>query len=206
MDTDRRTMLRLLAAAPAAAGVRVDRSGGAAGAYRTRRPRRRRRRRRGTPFKPKFFNAHEWATMRRAGRHHHPEGRSFRQRDRRRRAGVHGLHDGATSRRARPAMRGGLAWLDRECVNRYDKMFVTAPSAERTQGARRHRVAAKAPPDLSHGVAFFNMLPRSHRQRLLDQQDGHQGSSLHRQRLRARVERLPGRGAEEAGNPSRVID
>ena len=54
-------------------------------------------------------------------------------------------------------MRGGLAWLDRECVSRFDKTFLTCTAAERTAGARRHRLAAEGRRrSMSHGVAFFN--------------------------------------------------
>ena len=54
------------------------------------------------------------------------------------------------------AMRGGLAWLDRECVNRYDKMFVACTEAERTKVLDDIAWPSKTPPGMSHGVAFFN--------------------------------------------------
>ena len=41
-------------------------------------------------------------------------------------------------------MRGGLAWLDRECVSRYDKMFVDLHRGRAHGGARRHRLAAES--------------------------------------------------------------
>src|SRR5262249_8976573 len=50
----------------------------------------------------------------------------------------------------------------------------------------------------------FQSVPGSDRERLLDQQDGHPGSSVHRQRVRCRVERVPGRGAEAARCPARA--
>ena len=53
-------------------------------------------------------------------------------------------------------MRGGLAWIDRECLNRFDKRFVDCTAAQRTARARRHRLAAEAARrELSHGIAFF---------------------------------------------------
>ena len=46
------------------------------------------------------------------------------------------------------AMRGGLAWLDRESVNRFDKMFVNCAEAERTQVLDLIAWPQKATPDL----------------------------------------------------------
>jgi gluconate 2-dehydrogenase gamma chain len=54
------------------------------------------------------------------------------------------------------AMRGGLAWLDRECLTRFDKTFVMCTAAERTQVLDDIAWPQKAKPELSHGVAFFN--------------------------------------------------
>jgi hypothetical protein len=54
------------------------------------------------------------------------------------------------------AMRGGLAWLDRESVSRHDKMFVNCTAAERTAVLDDISWPQKAPAGLSHGVAFFN--------------------------------------------------
>jgi len=54
------------------------------------------------------------------------------------------------------AMRGGLAWLDVECQQRYDKIFVDCTDAERTAVLDDIAWPAKAKPELRHGVAFFN--------------------------------------------------
>jgi hypothetical protein len=54
------------------------------------------------------------------------------------------------------AMRGGLAWLDVECQERYDKIFVDCTDAERTAVLDDIAWPAKAKPELRHGVAFFN--------------------------------------------------
>ena len=54
------------------------------------------------------------------------------------------------------AMRGGLAWLDLECEQRYDKVFVDCTEAERTAVLDDIAWPAKAKPDHAHGVAFFN--------------------------------------------------
>ena len=41
------------------------------------------------------------------------------------------------------AMRGGLAWLDRECVSRFDKTFLGLHARRADRRARRHRLAAE---------------------------------------------------------------
>ena len=54
-------------------------------------------------------------------------------------------------------MRGGLAWLDNECSERFTKTFVQAAEAERTAVLNDIAWPKKAKPDMSQGVAFFNM-------------------------------------------------
>jgi hypothetical protein len=68
-------------------------------------------------------------------------------------------------------MRGGLAWLDRQCEERYDKRFVDCAEAERTavlddiawstDGAPGRPLDAtpgspRSAFALRHGIAFFN--------------------------------------------------
>jgi len=54
------------------------------------------------------------------------------------------------------AMRGGLAWLDSECQERFDKTFLDCAETERSAVLDDIAWPAKARPELSHGVAFFN--------------------------------------------------
>jgi gluconate 2-dehydrogenase gamma chain len=54
------------------------------------------------------------------------------------------------------AMRGGLAWLDLECQERFDKTFLACTEAERTAVLDDIAWPAKAKPEFAHGVAFFN--------------------------------------------------
>jgi gluconate 2-dehydrogenase gamma chain len=54
------------------------------------------------------------------------------------------------------AMRGGLAWLDSECQDRFDKTFLDCAETERTAVLDDIAWPGKARPELSHGVAFFN--------------------------------------------------
>lgn len=54
------------------------------------------------------------------------------------------------------AMRGGLAWLDVECQERFDKTFVDCGDAERTAVLDDIAWPDRARPEMAHGVAFFN--------------------------------------------------
>ena len=56
------------------------------------------------------------------------------------------------------AMRGGLAWLDRECVRTAStRCSCTCTGRRAHAGARRRsRGRRQATPAMSHGVAFFN--------------------------------------------------
>lgn len=58
--------------------------------------------------------------------------------------------------RRRLAMRGGLAWLDREAHQRFAKSFVAATPAQRLQIVEDIAWPKKAKPEHSNGVAFFN--------------------------------------------------
>jgi hypothetical protein len=53
------------------------------------------------------------------------------------------------------AMRGGLAWLDHECQQRFDQMFLDCTDAQRTAVLDDIAWPAKAKPEHAHGVAFF---------------------------------------------------
>ena len=53
------------------------------------------------------------------------------------------------------AMRGGLAWLDVECQERFDKTFLDCSEAERFAVLDDIAWPAKAKPEFAHGVAFF---------------------------------------------------
>lgn len=134
-ELNRRAMLRLLAAAPVAAGfawseaeasTAHELAQAAQAATRA-----------GTPFTPKFFTAHEWQTVRVLVDIIIPKDeRSGSATD----AGVPEFMDfilldeppvppGETRRQI--AVRGGLAWLDRECLVRFDKNFLACADAER---------------------------------------------------------------------------
>jgi hypothetical protein len=55
-------------------------------------------------------------------------------------------------------MRGGLAWLNAECQQRFEKPFLACADAERRRVLDDIAWPAKAKPEFSHGVAFFNTM------------------------------------------------
>jgi hypothetical protein len=154
METDRRTMLRLLAAAPAAASFTWTEAE-AQEAHNHAQAAQATAKKTGTAFKPKFFSPHEWATVTMLVDIIIPKDeRSGSATD----AGVPEFMDFMMTDQPgrQTAMRGGLAWLDRECVTRFEKAFVDCTDAQRTQVLDDIAWPKKAPPGLSHGVAFFN--------------------------------------------------
>ncbi|MGH8721307.1 MAG: gluconate 2-dehydrogenase subunit 3 family protein, partial [Burkholderiales bacterium] len=53
-------------------------------------------------------------------------------------------------------MRGGLAWLDTECRRRFGNTFAAGTDAQRRAVLDDIAWPARAKPEYSHGVAFFN--------------------------------------------------
>jgi hypothetical protein len=109
-----------------------------------------------TPFAPAFFTPHEWDTVRvlvdlviprdeRSGSATEagvPEYMDFMLTDR---------PDGQVP------MRGGLAWVDNAVYERNGKTFLTSTEAERTAIVDDIAWPKKARPEMTQGVAFFNM-------------------------------------------------
>ncbi len=135
-EIGRRSALRLIGAAPLAVGF------GLTGAEASRAAEQAARAvaasRKGVAYKPKFFTAHEWETVRvlvdlilprdeRSGSATDagvPEFMDFFLTD---------SHEDDRSRESRQtAMRGGLAWIDAECRRRFGKDFVECAVGERT--------------------------------------------------------------------------
>ncbi len=154
MDSSRRSVLRMMAAAPVAAGfvwteAEVEAAQQRAGAAQTAAAKA------GAPFKPAFFTPHEYATVRMLVDILIPrDDRSGSATD----AGVPEFMDFLMNDNPgrQTAMRGGLAWLDSECEGRFDKRFVDCTDAQRTQVLDAIAWPQKAAPEMSHGVAFFN--------------------------------------------------
>ena len=109
-----------------------------------------------TQYKPKFFTPHEYATVTILADLIIPrEARSGSASD----AGVPQfmdflMPDGTEQRRI--AMRGGLAWLDRESRTRFSRDFRRLTSAQQKQILDDIAWPKRAKPEHSHGVAFFN--------------------------------------------------
>ena len=150
---DRRDALRLLAGAPVAAGFAWTEAEAseafqrAAAARQAATP--------ATPFKPQFFTAHEYDTVRVLADLVLPrDERSGSATD----AGVPEFMDFIVGDQAarQTAMRGGLAWLDRECQARFDKMFVDCAADQQKAVLDDIAWPQKAKPELSHGVRFFS--------------------------------------------------
>jgi gluconate 2-dehydrogenase gamma chain len=108
-----------------------------------------------TPYEPTHFTAHEWDTVRLLVDLIIPKDeRSGSATD----AGVPEFMDfmlGDDPDLETP-MRGGLAWLDHECDDRYGKTFVTASAGERAALLDDIAWPKNAKPQHAAGVAFFN--------------------------------------------------
>lgn len=164
-ELDRRSALRLLGGAPLAAGfglsaatvqtAHAQATKAVAAAAR------------GRAFEPKFFTPHEWRTVRVLADLVIPrDARSGGASD----AGVpefmdYVMLDPVEEPRTREwrqtSMRGGLAWLDQECRDRFGKDFLSAAEGERAQVLDdiAYRTKDGAPkvdrPELRAGQAFF---------------------------------------------------
>ncbi len=107
-------------------------------------------------FAPQFFTPHEWETVRVLVDLVIPrDERSGSATD----AGVPEFMDFMMNERenGRTPMRGGLAWLDAECRERFGKAFVECADAQRAAVLDDIAYPKRARPELSHGVAFFDM-------------------------------------------------
>jgi gluconate 2-dehydrogenase gamma chain len=55
-------------------------------------------------------------------------------------------------------MRGGLKWLDVQCLKRYDKKFIDCSSQEQLTLVDEIAYPEQAKPEMKQGVAFFNRM------------------------------------------------
>jgi hypothetical protein len=55
-------------------------------------------------------------------------------------------------------MRGGLRWLDMQCLNRYGKVFTDCSKAQQIELIDMIAYPNKAKPEMAQGVAFFNRM------------------------------------------------
>jgi len=112
------------------------------------------------PHKPKFFTAHEYATITLLADIIIPkDDRSGSASD----AGVPEYMDYSLAEtfadqpERQTAMRGGLQWLDRESRKRFQKNFVDITGTQRTEILDDIAYPKKAKPEFSHGARFFTM-------------------------------------------------
>src|SRR5688572_24778487 len=149
---NRRDALKLLTSAPVAAGFAWSAADADAASLLA--DAAQQRAAAGTPFAPKFFTPHEWETVRLLVDIIIPrDERSGSATD----AGVPEFMDFIVIDQPvrQTAMRGGLAWLDLECLRRFDKTFIQCAAAERTAVLDDIAWPSRATPDRAHGVAFF---------------------------------------------------
>jgi len=151
---NRRSMLALLGSAPVAAGFTWTEAE-AAQAAKVVQAGRAPAGKKPVAYKPKFFTAHEYATVRILVDIIIPkDARSGSATD----AGVPEFMDflmgDEPSRQT--AMRGGLAWIDLECQERFDKRFRECTAEERIAVLDDIAWPQRAKPEFAHGVAFFN--------------------------------------------------
>jgi gluconate 2-dehydrogenase gamma chain len=107
---------------------------------------------------PKFFKPSEWKTVRMLADYIIPrDERSGSATDAKVPEYIDFLMaDKDASDSSKIAMRGGLGWLDFECVERFGKNFVNSTDTQRRQVLNDIAWPKKARPEMSHGVAFFN--------------------------------------------------
>jgi gluconate 2-dehydrogenase gamma chain len=55
-------------------------------------------------------------------------------------------------------LRGGLRWLDMHCLNAYEKAFKDCSAQQQIEVVDQIAYPAKAKPEMSYGVSFFNLM------------------------------------------------
>ena len=161
-ETSRRGLLKMIGTAvPLAAGLKVN-NASAETAHKAAAREATRAAVAGKAYTPKFFTAHEWQTVRVLSDLVIPK-------DERSGGATDALVpefldqwmlDPLSTEREREnrqtALRGGLAWLDNECADRFlGKLFLDCSDGERTQVLDDIAFPKKARPEMSQGVAFF---------------------------------------------------
>jgi hypothetical protein len=110
------------------------------------------------PYAPKFFSPHEWATVvllvdcviprdERSGSATDAKVPEFMDWI---------LADSESSDASRTAMRGGLAWMDLACEDRFAKTFAAGTDAQRRSLLDEIAWPKKAKPEVSQGAEFFS--------------------------------------------------
>ncbi len=149
---NRRTILKMLSAGPIAALAITEAE--ARQAHQHVQTAKQAAQKTGAAFKPKFFTAHEYDTVRVLSDLIIPaDERSGAATA----AGVPEFMDfimiDMPTRQV--AMRGGLAWLDLDCQRRFDRTFTGASAAQRTEVLDALATYGELKAGLTHGQAFF---------------------------------------------------
>ena len=112
------------------------------------------------PAGPKFFNEHEWKTVRVLVDYVIPrDARSGSATDAKVPEYIdYLLSEKDASLNNQTAWRGGLAWMDTESTKRFGRTFIQAADAQRRQILDDIAYPDKAKPEMRYGVAFFNRL------------------------------------------------
>jgi len=152
-NINRRSLLKILSAAPVAAGFAFTEAE-AQQAHHLAQQARQTAQKTGKAFAPKFFTEHEYQTVRILSDLIIPaDDRSGSATS----AGVPEFMDfimiDQPTRQV--AMRGGLAWLDQECLRRFDATFVATSDAQRREVLDDIATYGQLKPGLTHGQAFF---------------------------------------------------
>ena len=152
-NLNRRDLIKLLSAAPVAAGFAFTEAE-AQQAHHLAQTARQTAQKTGAAFKPQFFTQHEYQTVRVLSDLIIPKDeRSGGAID----AGVPEFMDFIMidQEDRQVAMRGGLAWLDLESQRRFDKTFLAAADAERREILDDVSTYGELKPGMSHGRTFF---------------------------------------------------
>jgi hypothetical protein len=153
-NISRRKVLQLFTSAPIAAAMAWT-TAEAEAAQAQAQTARRQAAERGTAFQPKFFTKHEYATVTLLADLIIPkDDHSGSASD----AGVPEFMDFIMIDQPtrQTAMRGGLAFIDHMCDERFDKLFIGCTDAERRSVLDDIAYPAKVAPGLAPAAAFFN--------------------------------------------------
>jgi gluconate 2-dehydrogenase gamma chain len=152
-NIDRRTLLKLVSAAPVAAAFSLT-DVEAQQAHHLAQAAAQTAQKTGAAFAPKFFTAHEYETVRVLTDLIIPADERSGSATA---AGVPEFMDFTLVDQPgrQVAMRGGLAWLDVESQRRYDATFVAATAAQRLELLGDLATYGELKPGLTHGQAFF---------------------------------------------------
>ena len=155
MDITRRNALKIIGATPVAAGIGLTDATAKPEAHQQHGSAAAQAGAKKAPYKPKFFSAHEWATVALLADIVIPRDEKSGSATE---AGVPEFIDFMLIDKpeGQVPMRGGLRWLDGESKKRFGKRFREITDAQRTEILDDIAYPRKAKPELSHGVAFFS--------------------------------------------------